>query len=166
MRLAPSRYTAQELAAKTGKSVTFVLQRLKLADLIPAAAKSFQKDEIATGHALLLARLSRGAQSGHRLVSALRSLVHISPISRRGADQQRRRARPAHRGAMAKDKLRQSQRVGRDSHGAPAHRLSNLPHAGMQRADLSRQRGGLPPSRSPGPIPLDLFPVRDVNCYA
>jgi ParB family chromosome partitioning protein len=58
MRLDPARYTAHELAAKTGKSVTFVLQRLKLADLIPAAAKSFQKDEIATGHALLLARLS------------------------------------------------------------------------------------------------------------
>jgi hypothetical protein len=39
-----------------------VLQRLKLADLIPAAAKSFQKDEIATGHALLLARLSTPQQ--------------------------------------------------------------------------------------------------------
>jgi ParB/RepB/Spo0J family partition protein len=62
MRLDPARYTAQELAAKTGKSVTFVLQRLKLADLIPAAAKSFQKDEIATGHALLLARLSTAQQ--------------------------------------------------------------------------------------------------------
>jgi len=62
MRLDPARYTAQELAAKTGKSVTFVLQRLKLADLIPAAAKSFQKDEIATGHALLLARLSMPQQ--------------------------------------------------------------------------------------------------------
>jgi ParB/RepB/Spo0J family partition protein len=62
MRLDPVRYTAQELAAKTGKSVTFVLQRLKLADLIPAAAKSFHKDEIATGHALLLARLSPAQQ--------------------------------------------------------------------------------------------------------
>jgi ParB/RepB/Spo0J family partition protein len=62
MRLDPARYTAQELAAKTGKSVTFVLQRLKLADLIPAAAKSFHKDEIATGHALLLARLSTAQQ--------------------------------------------------------------------------------------------------------
>jgi len=62
MRLDPARYTAQELAAKTGKSVTFVLQRLKLADLIPAAVKSFQKDEIATGHALLLARLSPAQQ--------------------------------------------------------------------------------------------------------
>jgi ParB/RepB/Spo0J family partition protein len=62
MRLDPARYTAHELAAKTGKSVTFVLQRLKLADLIPAAAKSFQKDEIATGHALLLARLSTPQQ--------------------------------------------------------------------------------------------------------
>jgi len=35
-----------------------------LADLIPAAAKSFQKDEIATGHALLLARLSRRNKRG------------------------------------------------------------------------------------------------------
>lgn len=58
MRLDPARYTAQELAAKTGKSVTFVVARLKLADLIPAAAKSLQKDEIAIGHALLLARLT------------------------------------------------------------------------------------------------------------
>jgi len=62
MRLDPARYTAQELAAKTGKSVTFVLQRLKLADLIPAAATHLQKDEIAIGHALLLARLTPAQQ--------------------------------------------------------------------------------------------------------
>jgi ParB family chromosome partitioning protein len=62
MNLDPARYTAQELAAKTGKSVTFVVQRLKLADLIPAAAEEFQKDHINTGHALQLARLSPAQQ--------------------------------------------------------------------------------------------------------
>ena len=62
MRLDPARYTAQELAAKTGKSVTFVVARLKLADLIQAAATRLQKDEIAIGHALLLARLTPAQQ--------------------------------------------------------------------------------------------------------
>ena len=63
MRLDPARYTPQELAAKTGKSVTFVVQRLKLADLIPSAALRLQKDEIGIGHALLLARLSPAQQA-------------------------------------------------------------------------------------------------------
>jgi ParB family chromosome partitioning protein len=58
MNLDPARFTAQELAARTGKSMTFVIHRLKLADLIPAAAEALQKDEIALGHALELARLT------------------------------------------------------------------------------------------------------------
>ena len=58
MRLDPAKFTAQEIAARTGKSMTFVVHRLKLADLIPAAAESLQKDEIAIGHALELARLT------------------------------------------------------------------------------------------------------------
>jgi len=58
MRLDPVRFTAQELASRTGMSMTFVVHRLKLVDLIPAAAESLQKDEIAIGHALELARLT------------------------------------------------------------------------------------------------------------
>jgi ParB family chromosome partitioning protein len=58
MRLDPAKFTPQEIAARTGKSMTFVVHRLKLADLIPAAAESLQKDEIAIGHALELARLT------------------------------------------------------------------------------------------------------------
>jgi ParB family chromosome partitioning protein len=58
MRLDPARFTAEELAARTGKSKTFIVHRLKLADLIPAAAEALQKDEIALGHALELARLT------------------------------------------------------------------------------------------------------------
>jgi ParB family transcriptional regulator, chromosome partitioning protein len=62
MHLDPARYTAQELAARTGKSITFVIQRLKLIDLIPEVADEFQKGNITNSHALQLARLTPAQQ--------------------------------------------------------------------------------------------------------
>jgi len=55
-------YDVQTLAAKVGKSGSYIYQRLKLADLIPKARTRFLKDEITAGHAILLARLTKADQ--------------------------------------------------------------------------------------------------------
>jgi ParB family chromosome partitioning protein len=57
MKLDSERYTVQELAAKFGKSVSFIVQRLSLGNLIPEALEQFRNDEIGFSHALLIARL-------------------------------------------------------------------------------------------------------------
>jgi ParB family chromosome partitioning protein len=50
-------YTPEQIAAKVGKSPAYVVARVRLAELAPAVAEAFAKDEIGVGHALLLARL-------------------------------------------------------------------------------------------------------------
>ncbi len=50
-------YDVPSLALKLGKSSSYVYQRLALANLIPAAAEAFQANRLATGLALVLARL-------------------------------------------------------------------------------------------------------------
>lgn len=45
------------IAAKVGKSVSYVYQRIKLADLISEAREAFSKEKITAGHAILIARL-------------------------------------------------------------------------------------------------------------
>lgn len=45
------------VAAKVGKSKSYVYQRLKLADLIEPAKKAFLAEKITAGHAILIARL-------------------------------------------------------------------------------------------------------------
>jgi hypothetical protein len=49
--------SAESIAAKVGKSVSYVYQRLKLLALIPAAREGFQTGRITAGHAVLIARL-------------------------------------------------------------------------------------------------------------
>ncbi len=51
-------YDVDTLAAKVGKSGSYIYQRLKLAELVPAAQKLFQDGIINAGHAILIARLS------------------------------------------------------------------------------------------------------------
>jgi ParB family transcriptional regulator, chromosome partitioning protein len=55
-------YDVPALAAKVGKSVSYVYQRLALANLIPAAAEAFQDNRLTIGHAVLLARLPQEQQ--------------------------------------------------------------------------------------------------------
>jgi len=50
-------YDVDTVAAKVGKSKSYVYQRLKLAELIPDAKKAFLADEVTAGHAVLIARL-------------------------------------------------------------------------------------------------------------
>ena len=56
------RYDVAAIAAKTGRSITHVYQRLRLAELIPDAAEVFQINQITAGHAVLIARLPQEQQ--------------------------------------------------------------------------------------------------------
>jgi ParB family chromosome partitioning protein len=57
LRLEEPKYSIEQIAAKCAKSPSFIASRLKLTELSPAVTESFLKDEIGTGHALLLAKL-------------------------------------------------------------------------------------------------------------
>src|SRR5579885_756415 len=48
--------------SRTGKSLSHIHGRLRMAELIPEAAKAFQANQITTGHALLIARLPENQQ--------------------------------------------------------------------------------------------------------
>jgi ParB family chromosome partitioning protein len=56
------KYDVNQVAEKIGKSPSYVYQRLKLGELIPAARKAFVNAEITAGHAILIARLNLAAQ--------------------------------------------------------------------------------------------------------
>src|SRR3712207_5276209 len=56
------RYEVASVAAKTGRSITHVYQRLGLAELIPNAADVFQANQITAGHAILISRLPQDQQ--------------------------------------------------------------------------------------------------------
>lgn len=51
------KYSIEQIAARTGKSPSYIAARLKLTELVPAVVDAFYKDEIGVGHALLLAKL-------------------------------------------------------------------------------------------------------------
>lgn len=55
-------YDINTLAAKAGKSASFVAQRLKLVDLIPSIADAFLADQIGVSHALEIAKLPKEQQ--------------------------------------------------------------------------------------------------------
>ena len=57
------KYSIEQIAAKTGKSPSYVAQRLRLTELAPAVVEAFSKDEIGIGHALLLAKLQPEQQN-------------------------------------------------------------------------------------------------------
>src|SRR6266566_390747 len=55
-------YNIAHIAARAGKSESYVCGRLKLADLIPSVADAFVQDKITIGHALLIAKLPASQQ--------------------------------------------------------------------------------------------------------
>lgn len=57
-----AKLDVETVAKRIGKSVSYVYQRLKLADLIEPAKKAFLEDRITAGHAILIARLQPAAQ--------------------------------------------------------------------------------------------------------
>ena len=56
------KYSIEQIAARTGKTPVFIAARLKLTELVPAVVEAFYRDEIGTGHALLLAKLQPAQQ--------------------------------------------------------------------------------------------------------
>lgn len=54
----PEKNSPQELALRFGKSIPYVMQRLKLNDLVAEAKKDFQEGKMQLGHALIIARLT------------------------------------------------------------------------------------------------------------
>lgn len=60
--LAQPGYDVAAIAAKVGKSESYVYQRLKLAELIDPAKEAFWADKITAGHAILIARLRQEDQ--------------------------------------------------------------------------------------------------------
>lgn len=55
-------FTIDVVATQVGKSVSYIYQRLKLADLGKQAGKAFLEDKITAGHAILIARLQENLQ--------------------------------------------------------------------------------------------------------
>jgi ParB/RepB/Spo0J family partition protein len=58
----PHKYDAAKIAARVGRSVKYVYDRIKLMDLTPALQKDFTENKITAGHAILLARLTTEEQ--------------------------------------------------------------------------------------------------------
>ncbi len=57
-----TKMNTKELALKFGKSETYIIQRLKLGDLVKEAEKDFYAGRMTLGHALILARLQPADQ--------------------------------------------------------------------------------------------------------
>jgi ParB family transcriptional regulator, chromosome partitioning protein len=55
-------YSIEQIAAKTGKSPSYIAHRLKLTELVPVVVEAFYREEIGVGHALLLAKLPADQQ--------------------------------------------------------------------------------------------------------
>jgi ParB family chromosome partitioning protein len=69
------KYSIEQIAAKVGKTPVFVVSRLKLADLVPAAVDAFYANEIGVGHALLLAKLP-AEQQGQALSACFKEVYN------------------------------------------------------------------------------------------
>lgn len=94
-----AHYTVEQVADKVGKSVSYVYQRLKLADLIEPAQKLFLEDKFTASHAILVARLQpkdqqkvldgvlfekdwlNGSENPHAIGAALKTREFIRTVS-------------------------------------------------------------------------------------
>lgn len=59
----PTKHSAETIASRIGMSVSYVWDRLKLADLIPEASAILEQARISVGHAILIARLKPADQA-------------------------------------------------------------------------------------------------------
>ena len=64
LKLDDPKYSIEQIAAKCGKTPSYIAARLKLTELVPLVVEAFAKDEIGVGHALLLAKLQPEQQEG------------------------------------------------------------------------------------------------------
>jgi ParB family chromosome partitioning protein len=56
------KYSIEQIAAKVGKALAYVAQRLMLTELGETSVEAFYREEIGVGHALLLAKLPADRQ--------------------------------------------------------------------------------------------------------
>lgn len=73
LELKDAAYSPATIAARSGKSETYVMGRIKLTELIPPIAEAFLADRIGIGHALLIAKLP-AAQQHAAFTAAFRSV--------------------------------------------------------------------------------------------
>jgi ParB family transcriptional regulator, chromosome partitioning protein len=62
LSLEEPKYSIEQIAARTGKSPSYIAARLKLTELAPVVVEAFYREEIGVGHALLLAKLQPDQQ--------------------------------------------------------------------------------------------------------
>src|SRR5664280_1741076 len=62
LNLEEPKYSIEQISAKCAKSPAFVASRWKLTELSPVVVDAFYREEIGTGHALLLAKLQPAQQ--------------------------------------------------------------------------------------------------------
>lgn len=72
-------YDVARIAEKIGKSISYVYQRLKLADLIGPAQEALWAEEITPGHAILIARLQPADQQ--RALETMAEQEPFAPMS-------------------------------------------------------------------------------------
>lgn len=85
----PEFYTVENIALKVGRSVSYVYQRLRLADLTPNVQAAFYAGKLTAGHAVEIARLQPRDQErafeecfpGHRTTKAVLRDKDPRPIS-------------------------------------------------------------------------------------
>lgn len=81
------RFTAEELAAKVGKSKGYVYARLKLCALCPEARKAFYDDKLDASRALLIARIGHHDTQRKALKDVTSTQYGREPMSYREAHQ-------------------------------------------------------------------------------
>jgi ParB family transcriptional regulator, chromosome partitioning protein len=89
MKQNPELYTVENIAAKVGRSVSYVYQRLKLAELTPNVQAAFNAGKLTAGHAIEMARLQPKDQEralaecfpDHRTAKAILKDKDPRPIS-------------------------------------------------------------------------------------
>lgn len=72
-------YDVPSIAAKVGKSESYIYQRLKLLELIPEAQKQLAEEKITAGHAILIARLQPNEQK--ECLGAIKDEADYNPMS-------------------------------------------------------------------------------------
>src|SRR5437667_7289410 len=91
IRQDPSFYAVETLAAKVGRSPSYIYQRLKLAELTPNLQKAFYEGKLTAGHAMEVARLQPQDQErallecfpGHGTAKAILKDTDPRPLSAR-----------------------------------------------------------------------------------
>ncbi len=62
LHLEGARYDVSSIASRLGKSPSYILQRIRLTELVPSVAEAFLADQIGVGHALEIAKLPQAQQ--------------------------------------------------------------------------------------------------------